>query len=68
MKILKKNYFSIMLLDCFTIPCVMLLSYIFLKTRYYIKQFFGVALCIIGLIILLISDYKFNKRNEGNYQ
>ena len=47
---------SVMLLDCFTIPCVMLLSRIFLRTRYHALHGWGVALCVLGLAGLVISD------------
>lgn len=47
---------SIMLLDCFTIPCVMGLSYFFLGCRYNNRHFIGVWLCLLGLICIVISD------------
>jgi solute carrier family 35 protein F1/2 len=47
---------SIMLLDCFTIPCVMALSYLFLGYRFNYWHFIGVSLCISGLICVFISD------------
>jgi solute carrier family 35 protein F1/2 len=56
---------SIMLLDCFTIPCVMILTYVFLKTRYNWRHYVGVGLCLVGLAILIYSDTVFNNANEG---
>ncbi|KAF2077602.1 hypothetical protein CYY_001065 [Polysphondylium violaceum] len=47
---------SIMLLDCFTIPCVVVLSRIFLKTRYTFVHISAVVLSIAGMVILFISD------------
>jgi len=47
---------SAMLIDSWAIPVVMALSYILLKTRYRIVQFVGVAICLIGLILLVVSD------------
>ena len=47
---------SIMLLDCFTIPCAMGLSYFFLGSRYNNYHFAGVMLCLLGLICIVISD------------
>ena len=47
---------SIMLLDCFTIPCAMALSYVFLGCRYTYRHLYGVLLCILGLICIVISD------------
>ena len=37
---------SVMLLDCFTIPCVMVLSRVFLRTRYHAVHGWGVLICI----------------------
>jgi len=56
---------SVMLLDCFTIPIVMILSRIFLKATYKTKQFIGVGVCVIGLIVLILSDYFYNNRKGG---
>lgn len=47
---------SIMLLDCFTIPCAMGLSYLFLGCRYNYCHLWGVLFCILGLICIVISD------------
>ncbi len=38
---------SIMLLDCFSIPCVMILSFIFLKAQYSRLHLYGVFVCLI---------------------
>lgn len=45
-----------MLLDCFTIPCAMLLSYTFLSCSYTWKHFVGVVICLSGLICIVIND------------
>jgi len=47
---------SVQLLDCFTIPCVMLLSYFVMHTRYNIKHVVGGLLCLTGLTLLVFSD------------
>ena len=47
---------SVALLDCWTIPLVIILTWIFLGTRYSIWQFFGAALCVAGLGLVLLSD------------
>ena len=47
---------SIMLLDCFTIPVAMMLSYIFLGCRYNAYHLAGVSLCLLGLVCIVISD------------
>lgn len=47
---------SVMLLDCWSIPCVIILTSVFLKTRYQIRKFIGVAICIVGLVLVIFSD------------
>ena len=48
---------SIMLLDCFTIPCCMILSYVFLGCRYTSKHLFGILLCLLGLVCIIMNDW-----------
>jgi solute carrier family 35 protein F1/2 len=45
-----------MLLDCFTIPCVMLFTFLIVKTKYNWRHLLGVVLCIGGLTILVFTD------------
>ncbi|TMW60309.1 hypothetical protein Poli38472_000351 [Pythium oligandrum] len=47
---------SAMLLDCFTIPVVMLLSSMFLNAQYSREHFVAVAFCLGGISVLVISD------------
>lgn len=47
---------SVTLLDCWTIAWVIILTWFFLGTRYSLWQFFGAAVCIVGLGLVLISD------------
>ncbi|KAK5579990.1 hypothetical protein RB653_000002 [Dictyostelium firmibasis] len=47
---------SVMLLDCFTIPCVVVLSRIFLKTRFTFVHIIAVVLALAGMAILVVSD------------
>lgn len=47
---------SVMLPDCWSIPCVMLLTWIFLKTKYRFKKITGVIVCIAGLVLVVFSD------------
>ncbi|GAQ84254.1 hypothetical protein KFL_001820070 [Klebsormidium nitens] len=56
---------SVMLLDCFTIPCVLLLTRLVLKTRYAARHFAGVALCLSGLVLLVLSDVHSADRGGG---
>ncbi|EFC44348.1 predicted protein, partial [Naegleria gruberi] len=48
---------SVMLLDCFTIPSVMLLSFLFLNRTYRWTHIVGVLICLTGLGLLVLSDY-----------
>jgi solute carrier family 35, member F1/2 len=56
---------SIMLLDCFTIPCAMGLSYLFLGCRYNYYHLWGVVFCILGLICIVISDLMSEETEYG---
>ncbi|PON83138.1 Solute carrier [Trema orientale] len=47
---------SVTLLDCWTIAWVIVLTWIFLGTRYSLWQLFGAAICVVGLALVLISD------------
>jgi solute carrier family 35 protein F1/2 len=49
---------SVTLLDCFTIPCVMLLSWLLLRARYKAGHYIGAACCIAGLAVLVLGDSK----------
>ncbi|KAJ4747656.1 solute carrier family 35 protein (DUF914) [Rhynchospora pubera] len=47
---------SVTLLDCWTIPWVMILTWIVLKTRYSVWQFISAGICVVGLVLVLFSD------------
>lgn len=47
---------SVMLLDCFTIPCVMVLSKLMLKAQYTRTHAVGAAVCAVGLGLTVLSD------------
>lgn len=47
---------SIMLLDCFTIPSAMLLSYLFMGAKYKRVHVVGIVVCIAGLVCCVTSD------------
>ncbi|XP_074581059.1 uncharacterized protein LOC141837576 [Curcuma longa] len=47
---------SVTLLDCWTIPWVIILTWFALGTRYSPCQFVGVAVCVSGLGLVLLSD------------
>lgn len=56
---------SVMLLDCWTIPCVMLLTWLFLKTKYRFRKIAGVVVCVAGLVMVIFSDVHAGDRS-GN--
>lgn len=47
---------SAMLLDCFTIPSVMILSYFFLDAKYTRGHMTGAILCLTGISLIILSD------------
>ncbi|KAK3123935.1 hypothetical protein QOZ80_8AG0638240 [Eleusine coracana subsp. coracana] len=56
---------SVMLLDCWSIPCVIVLTWIFLKTKYGLRKFIGVGVCVVGLILVVFSDVHASDRAKG---
>lgn len=59
------NITSVMLIDCFTIPCVVVFTLIFLKARYNWRHLLGVFLCLGGIGILIYSDAVSNDSFKG---
>lgn len=47
---------SVTLLDCFTIPAVMVLSMLVLRTRYSWGHVGGAVLCVAGIMLLVVTD------------
>ncbi|XP_060967629.1 uncharacterized protein LOC115711672 [Cannabis sativa] len=47
---------SVQLLDCGTIAWAIVLTWIFLGTRYSLWQIFGAAICVAGLALVIFSD------------
>ncbi|KAF5835255.1 solute carrier family 35, member F1 [Dunaliella salina] len=47
---------SVTLLDCFTIPAVMVLSWLVLRARYGVGHLLGAVMCCIGLGVLVLTD------------
>jgi drug/metabolite transporter (DMT)-like permease len=56
---------SIALLDCFTIPSAMILSYFFLEARYVLRHYLGVGICLLGMVCIVLSD-RFADAEGGN--
>ena len=68
--ILAYNYTSmtsIALLDCFAIPCVVCLSYVFLTARYVMAHYIGATIAIIGMICTVLSDTIVSSSAEVDY-
>ncbi|KAM7461501.1 hypothetical protein LguiA_029622 [Lonicera macranthoides] len=57
---------SVMLLDCWSIPCVIFLTWFFLKTKYRVKKYVGVAICVAGLVAVIFSDVHAGDRSSGS--
>jgi drug/metabolite transporter (DMT)-like permease len=55
-----------MLLDCWSIPCVIVLTWIFLETKYGLRKFIGVGVCVAGLILVVFSDVHASDRASKN--
>jgi solute carrier family 35 protein F1/2 len=60
------NLTSVQLLDCFTIVVVMVLSFVFLKTRYKLINIIGVLLTVIGITCLVFADFNSARNNGGS--
>ncbi|KAK3139128.1 hypothetical protein QOZ80_5AG0378220 [Eleusine coracana subsp. coracana] len=56
---------SVMLLDCWAIPAVIFLTWMFLKTKYRLRKYIGVAICAIGLVLVVFSDVHAGDRAGG---
>lgn len=53
---------SVMLLDCWAIPCVLLFTWLFLKTKYRPRKIVGVVFCVAGAIAVVFSDVHAGER------
>ncbi|KAK1435264.1 hypothetical protein QVD17_01025 [Tagetes erecta] len=56
---------SVMLLDCWSIPCVIILTWFFLKTKYRFKKITGVVICIVGIVLVIFSDVHASDRSQS---
>ncbi|XP_035290318.1 solute carrier family 35 member F2-like isoform X1 [Anguilla anguilla] len=56
---------SIQLLDCFVIPVLMVLSWIFLKTRYKVVHYVAVGVCLLGVGAMVGADL-LSGRDQGS--
>lgn len=49
---------SVSILNSCTIAWAIVLTRLFLGTRYTLLQFFGVGVCLLGLALVVVSDYE----------
>ncbi|XP_051179747.1 uncharacterized protein [Lolium perenne] len=56
---------SVMLLDCWAIPAVIFLTWMFLKTKYRFRKCSGAATCVTGLVLVVFSDVHAGDRAGG---
>ncbi|XP_024012898.1 solute carrier family 35 member F2 isoform X2 [Eutrema salsugineum] len=57
---------SVMLLDCWAIPCVLVLTWLFLKTKYRLMKISGVVICIVGVVMVVFSDVHAGSQAGGS--
>ncbi|CCW67407.1 unnamed protein product [Phytomonas sp. Hart1] len=50
------NLASVQLLNCFTLPCVLVLSYFILHMKFSLTHIFGCVIAICGLVLLVVLD------------
>lgn len=56
---------SVQLLDCFSVVSVMTLSRLFLKARYRFQHLGGAAVCLLGMIGLVLTDVLVGKNDNS---
>uniref|UniRef100_A0A1I7S1W7 Solute carrier family 35 member F1 n=2 Tax=Bursaphelenchus xylophilus TaxID=6326 RepID=A0A1I7S1W7_BURXY len=59
------NLTSIQILDCSTIPVVMILSWLFLSVRYLFIHLVGVSICLAGIGLIIFADSQSGRGAEG---
>ena len=57
---------SITLLDALSLPSAMILSRFYLKRRYIRVHLLGAAVCLAGVIVIMLADYKSDIHPEGD--
>eukprot|EP00897_Mesotaenium_endlicherianum_P007535 jgi/Mesen1/680/ME000109S10898 len=57
---------SVVLLDCWSIPCAMLLTWLLLKARYRKLHGLGALVCVVGLLLVMLSDAHAGDRTGGS--
>ncbi|XP_033100400.1 solute carrier family 35 member F1-like [Anneissia japonica] len=56
---------SVQLLDCITIPVVLLLSFVILKTKFFGNHVVGVVVCLIGVPLMIWADLRTGRSHSG---
>ncbi|CAE8606459.1 unnamed protein product, partial [Polarella glacialis] len=59
---------SVMLLDCFTIPCVMVFSHLAIRACYTKGHVLSCLVCIFGLMLTVVSDSLFKSSESGGLE
>lgn len=62
------NMISVQLLSCFTVPCVLVLSFFFLRMKFAITHVVGGVIAIGGLVFLIALDADGLSRSGGGSQ
>ena len=57
------NMTSVAIIDSFSIPAVMLISFSLLRSRYQLRHYLGVFLCIVGVLGIIFND-RFVKKSR----
>ena len=66
---LDKLIFHFQLLDCFSLVSVMILSRFCLKIRYKVQHLGGAAVCLLGMVGLVLTDVLVGKNdNQGTFK
>jgi len=58
---------SIQLLDCLSIPNVLILSFVFLRRKYGWMHLSGVVLCVAGVVVVIASEARINKGDGSHH-
>ncbi|KAG5474039.1 hypothetical protein CUR178_04150 [Leishmania enriettii] len=62
------NMISVQLLNCFTLPCVLMLSFFVLRMKFAVTHVLGGVIAISGLVFLIALDADGLSRSDGGSQ
>ena len=60
------TFTSVALLDAFTIPSAIFLSYCFMRCKYSAGHYVGIAICVVGLGCVILSDHFSGNGDDGS--